>query len=257
MDPGGRAEDGEPDRLEISSPGGLFGDVTLDTLEERQSTRNLRLMQMMEDHRLVDNRGSGINGMIAEMRDAHLEPPRFSDDRSYFRVIFYRHTLMLSGEGIDWLNAVAAALPISDRQRLALLYLRSNKRMTNSDYRRLHRVDSRLAARELQELVALSAVEMRGVRGGSHYVLALPAAIPQSSREPADHDVEEILAFVRREGFITNGQCRELLGITSRERVRRLLGRLVDDGRLERVGQRRGARYVLAGSATAPRSRSD
>jgi len=106
------------DRLEISSPGGLFGDVTLDTLEEKQSTRNQRLMQMMEDHRLVDNRGTGIDGMIAEMRDAHLEPPRFSDDRSYFRVTFYRHTLLLSGEGIDCLNSVAAALPISDRQRL-------------------------------------------------------------------------------------------------------------------------------------------
>jgi ATP-dependent DNA helicase RecG len=241
------------DRLEISSPGGLFGDVTLDTLEERQSTRNLRLMQMMEDYRLVDNRGSGINGMIAEMRDAHLEPPRFSDDRSYFRVSFYRHTLLLSGEGIDWLNAVAAALPISDRQRLALLYLRGNERMTNSDYRRLHRVDSRVAARELQELVTLGAVEMRGVRGGSHYVLALPAMMPQPGGKPADREVEEILAFVRREGSITNGQCRELLGIASRERVRRLLGRLVDEGRLERVGQRRGARYVTPEGAPRPR----
>jgi ATP-dependent DNA helicase RecG len=245
------------DRLETSSPGGLFGDVTLDTLEERQSTRNLRLMQMMEDYRLVDNRGSGVNAMIAEMRDAHLEPPRFSDDRSSFRVIFYRHTLMLSGEGIDWLNAVAAALPISDRQRLALLYLRSSERMTNSDYRRLHRVDSRLAARELQELVALGVIEMRGVRGGAHYVLALPAAIPQPRKESAGLGVEEILSYVRREGFITNRQCRELLGIDSRERVRRLLGSLVDEGRLERLGQRRGAKYVLPGAAATPRSRSE
>jgi len=233
------------DRLEIRSPGGLFGDVTLDTLEEKQSTRNQRLMQMMEDHRLVDNRGTGINGMIAEMRDAHLEPPRFSDDRSYFRVTFYRHTLLLSGEGIDWLNSVAAALPISDRQRLALLYLRTNERMANSDYRRLHRVDSRIAARELQELVTLGAVEMRGVRGGAHYVLTLPAAMPRRVAEPPSSENERILAFVRRTGFITNGQCRELLGIASRERVRRLLVRLVEEDRLERVGERRGSRYVL------------
>lgn len=172
------------DRLEISSPGGLFGDVTLDTLEEKQSTRNQRLMQMMEDHRLVDNRGTGVNGMIAEMRDAHLEPPRFNDDRSYFRVTFYRHTLLLSGEGIDWLNSVAAALPISDRQRLALLYLRANERMTNSDYRRLHRVDSRVAARELQELVTMGAVEMRGVRGGLTTCWLCRPLCPGVSRNP-------------------------------------------------------------------------
>lgn len=240
------------DRLEINSPGGLFGDVTLETLEEKQSTRNQRLMQMMEDHRLVDNRGTGIDGMIAEMRDAHLEPPRFGDDRSYFRVTFYRHTLMLSGEGVDWLNGVAAALLVSDRQRLALLYLRHNERMTNSDYRRLHRVDSRVAARELQELVTLGAVDMRGVRGGAHYVLTLPVAMPQRVAEPPSSESEQILAFVLRNGFITNGQCRELLGIASRERVRRLLGRLVDEGRLEMVGQRRGTRYVLPKRAAQP-----
>ena len=240
------------DRLEISSPGGLFGDVTLETLENKQSTRNQRLMQMMEDHRLVDNRGTGINGMIAEMRDAHLEPPRFSDDRSYFRVTFFRHALLLSGEGIDWLNAVAAPLPISDPQRLALLYLRSNGRMTNSDYRRLHRVDSRVAARELQELVTLGAVEMRGLRGGAHYVLALPSAVPQRVPEPPVSEVDRIVAFVRQNGFITNGQCRELLGIASRERARLLLARLVDQGRLQRVGERRAAKYVLAGEAMRP-----
>ena len=235
------------DRLEISSPGGLFGDVTLETLEVRQSTRNQRLMQLMEDHRLVDNRGTGIDGMIAEMRDAHLEPPRFSDDRSYFTVTFYRHTLLLSGEGVSWLNSVAASLPISDRQRLALLYLRHNERMTNSDYRRLHRVDSRIAGRELQDLVTLGAVDMRGVRGGAHYVLTLPATVSQPPADVLDSESERILAYVRDHGFATNSQCRQLLSVDSRERVRRLLVRLVEDGHLEKVGQRRGSRYVLRG----------
>jgi ATP-dependent DNA helicase RecG len=233
------------DRLEINSPGGLFGDVTLETLEEKQSTRNQRLMQMMEDHRLVDNRGTGIDGMIAEMRDAHLEPPRFSDDRSYFRVTFYRHTLLLSGEGIDWLNSVAATLPVTDRQRLALLYLRHNERMTNSDYRRLNRVDSRVASRELQEMVSLGAVEMRGVRGGAHYVLLLSVLTPKPQTVTLVSEEDQVLAYVRANGFITNSQCRALLGIDGRERVRRLLRRLVQAELLQPVGERRGARYVL------------
>src|SRR5450756_2427196 len=51
------------DRLEVRSPGGLFGDVTVDTLEDGQTTRNRRLMQMMEDLNLVENRGTGIDSM--------------------------------------------------------------------------------------------------------------------------------------------------------------------------------------------------
>jgi ATP-dependent DNA helicase RecG len=76
------------DRLEIQSPGGLYGNVTEEKLEEEQSTRNRVLMQLMEDYRLpgnrhlVENRGSGISAMIEAMRRANLEPPRFQDKRS-------------------------------------------------------------------------------------------------------------------------------------------------------------------------------
>jgi hypothetical protein len=34
------------DRLEVRSPGGLFGNVTLDNIEEEHSTRNARLMRI-------------------------------------------------------------------------------------------------------------------------------------------------------------------------------------------------------------------
>jgi predicted HTH transcriptional regulator len=230
------------DRLEIRSPGGLFSDVTLDMFEERQSTRNRRLMQVMEDLHLVDNRGSGIDKMITEMRDAHLEPPRFADDRSYFTVTFYSHTLMMSDEGVRWLNRVAVDLPVNDRQRLALLYLRHNARMTNSDYRRLHRVDSRVAGRELQGLVGCGAVAMKGVRGGAHYVLALAREV---APEPAAIATDEakILAYVADHGSIGNAETRRLLGLVDSQKSWRLLRSLVKAGRLRADVRGRGSRY--------------
>src|SRR5208283_3234146 len=74
------------DRLEVQSPGGLFGNVSIDNLEEEHSTRNARLMRMMEDVHIVENRRSGIKAMLQSMRDANLEPPRFDDKRTSFRV---------------------------------------------------------------------------------------------------------------------------------------------------------------------------
>ena len=67
------------DRLEIQSPGGLFGNVTVENLEEEHSTRNARLMRIMEDMHVAENRGSGISAMLRAMRDANLEPPQFAD----------------------------------------------------------------------------------------------------------------------------------------------------------------------------------
>ncbi len=90
------------DRLEIQSPGGLYGTVTEETLEE-QSTRNRILVKLMEDLHLVENRGSGIRAMINAMRKANLEPPRFHDKRSSFWVTFHNHTLM-GPEVVKWLK---------------------------------------------------------------------------------------------------------------------------------------------------------
>lgn len=121
------------DRLEVQSPGGLFGNVTEENLEEENSTRNSVLMRLMEDLHLVENRGSGIRAMLEAMRRANLEPPRFDDKRSSFWVMFRNHMLM-SPEAVTWLNQFAT-LPLNDRQRLALVYLRCNDQITNSDIR--------------------------------------------------------------------------------------------------------------------------
>ena len=145
------------DRLEVQSPGGLFGNVTVENLEEESSTRNARLMRMMEDMHIVENRGSGIKAMLHVMREANLEPPRFDDRRSSFKVTFRNHTLM-NPEAIAWLNQFSDIV-LDDRQRLALVYLHHHQHITNSDYRRLNRIDAMTAGQELRGLVQTGLVE--------------------------------------------------------------------------------------------------
>ena len=133
------------DRLEIQSPGGLFGNVTVENMEDEQSTRNARLMRMMEDVHVVENRGSGIRAMLDALRGANLDPPRFEDRRSSFQVTFRNHTLM-NPEAIAWLNQFAH-VRLNDRQRVALAYLRQHDQITNADYQRLNRVNTVVAGR--------------------------------------------------------------------------------------------------------------
>lgn len=52
------------------------------------------------------------------------------------------------------------------------------------------------------------------------------------------------LALARERGAVRNGDLREALGL-GEETVRRLLAALVREGRLARLGDKRGARYVL------------
>ncbi|MGD2012250.1 MAG: ATP-binding protein, partial [Desulfobacterales bacterium] len=145
------------DRLEVQSPGGLFGNVTVDNLEDEHSTRNARLMRMMEDLQVVENRGSGISAMLHAMREANLEPPRFDDRRASFKVTFHNHTLMTE-EAVSWLNQFSH-LPLNDHQRLALVYLRQHSYIDNQDYRRLNRVDMMTAGLDLRGMVQTGLVE--------------------------------------------------------------------------------------------------
>lgn len=225
------------DRLEIQSPGGLYGNVTEETLEQEQSTRNRLLMQIMEDLHLVENRGSGISTMIEAMRRANLEPPRFQDKRSSFWVTFHNHTLM-SPEAVAWLNKFADR-PLNDHQRLALVYLRHNKRFTNSDYQRLNHVDSVIANRELRSLVQLELIKQQSTRRWASYILNVPTEV--KSAQTAE---EKILDYVRENGSITRAQCKQLIGLTEVQ-AKYLLQKMRKGGFLRLVESGRGARYVL------------
>ena len=228
------------DRLEVQSPGGLFGNVTVENIEEEQSTRNARLMRLMEDVHIVENRGSGIGDMLQAMREANLEPPRFADRRTSFLVTLRNHTLM-TPEAIEWLNQFAH-IQLDDRQRLVLVYLRQHKQITNSDYRRLNHVDAATAGQELRGLVQAGLVEQEGVGRWTYYTLKV-------SRKPVEQkvsqsDEDKVLAYVREHGSIDNAQSRELLEVEIK-RAWYLLDKLCKLGALKPVGQGRWRRYTL------------
>jgi hypothetical protein len=53
-----------------------------------------------------------------------------------------------------------AALPINDHKRLALVYLRHNDQITNSDYQRLNHIDSVTANHEFRGLAPAGLIEL-------------------------------------------------------------------------------------------------
>ncbi|MDR0991097.1 MAG: ArsR family transcriptional regulator, partial [Propionibacteriaceae bacterium] len=86
------------DRLEVLSPGGLYGTVTVDRLGDPgvSSARNLRLCALLEDTiypgggMVAENRGSGYALIKAELARAGMLPPVPSDDLDSFSVTMFR-----------------------------------------------------------------------------------------------------------------------------------------------------------------------
>lgn len=228
------------DRLEVQSPGGLHGSVTIHNLESEQSTRNRILMRMIEDLHMVENRGSGISAMIGAMRRANLAPPEFIDKRSSFWVVFRNHTMM-NPDTIDWLNQFASS-PINDAQRLCLAYVRTSRQITNGVYQRLNRTDAVTANRELRALVELGLLTQHGSRRWTYY--SLPDSRRPDGLGKADAKEHRVLEYVRNAGSITNAECRQLLALDTYQ-ASRLLKRMCCEGMLVAQSGGRWTRYVI------------
>jgi ATP-dependent DNA helicase RecG len=213
-----------PDRLVIANPGGLHGAVSLDQLGEEgiSSARNQVLMKLLEDvavpgerFAVCENRGSGIGAMVAALRQAGMTPPVFEDRVATFRVTFPNQTL-LDEPTVTWLNGVVGDL--SDSQRMGLAMMRHGHVLTNSQYRQLLGVDSRVATRELSDLVARDLVLQKGTRRWATYELKPAASVRKERRDRR----EEIVDLLRRQGELSADQIADALGIGG-EAVRRWL----------------------------------
>ena len=82
------------DRLEIHSPGGLYGRMTVEDLgKARPDLRNPALATMSEFLLKTENRYSGIPTIRREMAEAGLPAPVFQNRRNEFVVILYNDSI--------------------------------------------------------------------------------------------------------------------------------------------------------------------
>jgi predicted HTH transcriptional regulator len=102
-------------------------------------------------------------------------------------------------------------------------------------------VDSTIARTILQRLVSGEFLEAHGERGGTRYVLASQIGVPSRIRY-SESELEGLVLGLAADRLITNSDVREVTGL-DRVAANRLLKRLVLDGRLQRLGQKRGTRY--------------
>ena len=189
------------DRVEITNPGGLWGDRTLENLRDGRSvSRNPILSQLLSRAPLPggqgtvsENQGSGIRRMFSGMQHHGLPAPRFHADIGSFTVVLSRFGLM-NQETTDWLERFGGGR--SRVQDIALILAHDLGAVTPRELREHLGIDSDDARADLQRLaragklvesspdrftIPLSAL---GVTGKAEQVLRLlSASTPKNIRE--------------------------------------------------------------------------
>lgn len=152
------------DRLEVISPGGLPGFITVENIKDEHFSRNPRLVNGLFQWGYIEELGLGIDRMLEVMEKAGHKPPSF-DARPYsFAVTLFNQRQQQ--EIPKWVRNT------NHRQAKALEYIRNNGSITNREYRILCQgVSAETLRLDLADMVDKGILVKLGSKKGTYYIL--------------------------------------------------------------------------------------
>jgi ATP-dependent DNA helicase RecG len=152
------------DRLEVISPGGLPGFITVENIKEEHFSRNPRLVNGLFQWGYIEELGLGIDRMIEVMQQAGHKLPSF-DARPYsFAVTLYNVREKQSPP--EWTRST------NHRQARALQYIGDHGSITNREYRQLcEGVSAETLRLDLADMVEKGILVKVGSKKGTYYIL--------------------------------------------------------------------------------------
>ncbi|WP_406043247.1 ATP-binding protein [Succinimonas sp.] len=109
------------DRLEVTSPGRLSSDLTIEKMIAGASRiRNVAIGAAFQYMRLVEKWGSGMPGIFQEAKSYGLKPPEIKDFGTSFRISLFRKPMETDVSGVvNPLRTLSAGVIESDTNRPA------------------------------------------------------------------------------------------------------------------------------------------
>jgi ATP-dependent DNA helicase RecG len=171
------------DRMEIISPGGLAGFITLDNIIEEHFSRNPRIVQGLFQWGYIEELGLGVDRMIEDMVAAGHPAPKFNATAYSFTVTMSNvrerravHNITLAPAPAVAAEVTAStasgALTVNERQARALQYIRDHGRVTNKDLQILYpNVTPETLRMDLADLVEKGVLMRVGEKKGTYYIL--------------------------------------------------------------------------------------
>lgn len=238
------------DRLEVRSPGGLAGHVTLENLRDEHFSRNSRLMSALKSLELVDEFGEGVDRMYEGMAGRLLPEPTWSATDASVTVVL-RSESPVSLDDQVWLSMLSATQMTPDERRV-LVQARHEGRVTRRSVRASLGPDVDVPGL-LRGMVFKSLLVQVGERGGTYYELSreIVARVGSYGIAAQARRREQLVELVHTRGRLSVAEAAEELDV-AREIAKGLLVDLASEGLVRAVGQTRARAYVPADGPPSP-----
>lgn len=154
------------DRVEVWTPGTLPSQITIPELYDIHTSYpvNELLLKVFDFAGIIESLGTGIQRMIAACRKASLPDPVWEQKGSAFIVTLWKD---------GWTRARLLQAGVTERQMLAIPYLKEKRSITAEAYMTLTGVARNTATNDLNKLVNGGVLEKSGIGKGTFYRLRL------------------------------------------------------------------------------------
>lgn len=150
------------DRIIIANPGKLPEELSVEDLTKDHLSIpvNPFLARPFFLAGYINQLGYGTLNVVKWCLKANLPEPDFDESNNSFQVTIWR----------NWLtNKTLDGFRLNQRQRDAVMYLKSNPSITNSDYQELFKVAKRTSSKDLSLLVSYGLIKKIGTTGKGVY----------------------------------------------------------------------------------------
>lgn len=224
------------DRVEVRSPGGLPGHITVDNMRGEHYSRNPRIMRVLKTLGYVEEYGEGVDRMFREMEARLMEPPTFEATADSVTVTL-RNRVLVDIDDRIWLNQLGADELGRDEARVLVAARRGGGVTPRALRAWIAEADINAM---LGRMVSKGLLRRVGVRGGSRYVLS-DTTIARAGTGPPD-DRQTLLDEIRHRGSLSSAEG-ALLVERDVAYARGLLNELVEAGLARAEGRTRARRY--------------
>ncbi len=241
------------DEFVVASPGGFPPGVNVANILDQSRPRSIILADAFKRAGLVERRGKGVNDMFEQQLRVGRDAPdytRSTADGVVVRVALGAVDLDLVRFLLTWEDERQTPLTLSE---LRIVHeVKAFGSATGAEIAEALDVIPATARNTLGHLVESGILESRGNGRNRRYHLTARfydlaedrnAYVRVKGVDPLQQE-RMILDYVAAYGAITRGQTAQLCQTTPVQ-ARRALKHLVETGRLELVGERRGAHYVM------------
>lgn len=241
-----------PDRLSITSPGGLPIGITKDNILHERQRRNPHLIQMMEALNLMEGEGSGFDLLYEKLvRDAKPLPEIESDFSKVTVTIFSNST---NAELISVLDYIGSHYQLTQKEYIALGIIAAQHKILSTQLAYKLQIPQEERMRNwISNLLEKNIIISRGLKKGTEYLLN-PDLLSKAKLNirPTFKIIEPLkLEALIEEGLKHNGpsniaEIHAFMSEASYKDVSKVVYKMANEGILTVEGSKRYRTYSLA-----------